>query len=346
MGKPTISDVAREAHVSMSTASLALRGSDKVRADTRERVLAAADRLNFTLSKNASSLASGKTMRVSMLLAPSIDTWFNSKVLQGVYAALHPEGYEVIPYAVSTQEELEDFFTHLRGGKNADAAIVSSIDLHAKQKKVFDSLSMPVIGLNTAEVDKFSASICTDELASMDAAVRFLHSQGHRYLAFVGVPDADLASGSALRVKGFRRSAADLGYTAEDLTCLQSDRDYRYYQPQDAISQIVARLLTSRHRPTGICVETDEFAAQLMQELRRQGVRIPEDMSIIGFDDSPYAPLCDLTTIHQDPLWLGAQAAELTLNLITGIPMEQAHRFQAGSLVLRGSTSRRPQQRA
>ncbi|WP_163198218.1 MULTISPECIES: LacI family DNA-binding transcriptional regulator [Bifidobacterium] len=345
MGRPTIMDVAARAGVSQSTASLALRGSNRVRPATRERVLQAAEELHFTLSRSASSLASGRTMRIFMLVSPALNTWFNGAIMQGAYKALHRHGYDLIPYAVSNDAELSEFFATLRGGKNADGAIVSSFDLNDDFKRLLKTLDIPTIGLNTPTTEGFDASVCIDNIAAMGNAVRFLHSQGHRHLAFVEEPDFEPFSfSSSLRSRGFLDAARQLGYADDDLTVIRGEQTEGYHSPQDAISQIVARLLSAPKRPTGICVETDGFAVTLMQELRRQQLRIPEDCSVIGFDDDTVAAAVELTTIHQDPMTLGRRAAELVLKLIQHEAVESPHRIQETSLVLRNTTGPAPRQ--
>ena len=97
MAKPTIANVAELAGVSQATVSRALRGATNVTEETRIKVQRAADQLNFTLSKSASALASGKTMRVILLVSGKLNEWFNSGVLQGVYEELAPAGYDVTP---------------------------------------------------------------------------------------------------------------------------------------------------------------------------------------------------------------------------------------------------------
>lgn len=108
--KPTIADVAQLAGVSQATVSRALRGVDSVTPTTRQKVLQAAEQLHFTLSKHASSLASGKNMRVMLLTSGKLNQWFNANVLQGIYDVLNPAGYDIAPSYIITQQDAIDFF--------------------------------------------------------------------------------------------------------------------------------------------------------------------------------------------------------------------------------------------
>lgn len=113
MARASISDVAQLAGVSESTVSRALNGKGRVSDHTRQRVTAAADELNFTLSRNASTLATGKTMRVLFLVSGELKAWFNASALQGVYGVLAPEGYDVMPSFIMNGAELQRYFAEL-----------------------------------------------------------------------------------------------------------------------------------------------------------------------------------------------------------------------------------------
>ena len=115
MPRTTIADVAQAAGVSVSTVSRALRGLDRVSPETRERIEQEAKRLHFSFSKSASSLASGKTMRVAVLLPNEISSWFNAHAFEGIYEVMSKAGYDIVPYIVWTQDDLDAFFQNLPG---------------------------------------------------------------------------------------------------------------------------------------------------------------------------------------------------------------------------------------
>ena len=110
----TIHDVAIATGVSDATVSRALRGMNSVRPSTRQLVLDAARRLDFTLSRSASSLASGKTMRVVMLFGCTIASWFNASCIEGALETLEPHGYDLVPVRVCDLEQLHGFSRHSR----------------------------------------------------------------------------------------------------------------------------------------------------------------------------------------------------------------------------------------
>ena len=311
MARSTIQDVAKLAGVSEATVSRALRGLSNVAPATRERVEAAAAELRFTLSKSASSLASGKTHRILLLVSGGLNNWFNSSVLQGAFETLSPEGY----------------------------VIVTSFTLDAAFRAALASLDMPLVGINNPDIEGLDASVRIDDLEGMRQAVQLLHSLGHERLAYIGnliPPDLDYSTD--LRGEGFHKTALELGYDEGNLYISPPDEANQFRPTPEIARRNVAALLAAPQRPTGVCVQTDEMAAHILNELRRQHVRVPEQMSLIGFDDNQLARIQDMTTIHQDPVMLGREASRLVLDLLQGRPVDEPHIIVPTTPVLRGTT--------
>ncbi|OZG62819.1 LacI family transcriptional regulator [Bifidobacterium lemurum] len=342
MERATISDVAQLAGVSQATVSRALRGVAKVSPETRLRVEQAANNLNFTLSKSASALASGKTMRVLLLVSGTLDRWFNSSVLQGAYDVLSPEGYDIIPSFVTNRAQLDHYFAELPKNRNADAIIVSSFTFTTELHDRMAAMGMPVIGLDSPSTDGFDASIAISNADGLKQSVHLLHSLGHRRLAFIRdyVPQ-DMVYSTTTRADCFA-SAIDALDAGLEYTILTAHTHVNTVEPEELAPELASLVLSSPLRPTGLVVETDELAVPLMKELRHQHMRFPEDMSIVGFDDAPISRVVDLTTIHQNPIELGHSAARKALSLMRGETLERSHEVQPTTLVLRDTTGRAP----
>lgn len=341
MRRTTIADVARLAGVSPATVSRALRGSASVTSTTMERVRQAADELSFTLSKNASALASGRTMRIRLLVSGNLKAWFNASVLQGAYTVLAPQGYDIIPSFILGRTERDSFFTRLPSDRNMDGLIVASF--HFSQK-LHDSLNgVPVVGINSPSPDGFDASVSASNEEGIRQAVGLLHSLGHRSIAFVGAtPGSDRFFSTQMRSSYFPQAARDLGYDADHYQVLVMDPGTTATDNTFLAHAIAGQLLASDRHPTGLCVETDELAIALLSELKRQGISIPDDMSIIGFDDAPIAHAADLTTIHQDPESLGGHAAQMLLTLLGAGQFAVGHHTVGTTMTLRRTTSKAP----
>lgn len=343
MARVTLHDVALEAGVSDSTVSRSLRGLDKVDERTRERVREAAQRLRFSFSRNASSLASGKNMRVALLFSDALNTWFDSSVLQGAYEVLFPERYDLIPSTVDTRVRLDDFFDRLPTDGNVDALLVASINLDQRQTDILKRLTIPTVGIDSRTIEGFDASVLEDDQAGICDAVRLLKNLGHQHIAFMGWPEpGDFEFSMKQRVSAFINAAQRLGYEEKDIQHFDLGKLSDYRNKEDALSTAVARILAADPRPTGICVEADGFAVPLMGRLRSLGIRIPEDMSVIGFDDTDVAAAVGLTTIHQDPLEMSRDASRKALALMRGLELEKPHTLMKPTLVVRSTTAHAP----
>ena len=341
MTRTTIADVAKAAGVSVSTVSRALRGLDRVNPETRERVEKEANRLHFSFSKSASSLASGKTMRIAVLLPSEISSWFNSHAFEGIYEVMSKADYDVVPYIVWTQEDLDRFFQNLPGNRNVDAIIEASFDFDEAKKRVLGELTIPVVGMNAPSTHGLDAGVAIDDAAAMSAIVRFLKSLGHKTLAYIGQPvnASPFICSDIVREKGFLDAAKECGYGDDDIIIVPSLTHMDVQNEQDIYSG-VAQLFSAPKQPTGICVSVDAAAVPLLKELRRMGWRVPQDVSVVGFDDDPSASIVDMTTMHQNPTEIGRIAARKTLALLAGETLEEPFSVIPTSLVLRSTTER------
>lgn len=342
MTRTTIADVAKAAGVSVSTVSRALRGLDRVNPETRERVEKETNRLHFSFSKSASSLASGKTMRIAVLLPSEISSWFNSHAFEGIYEVMSKADYDVVPYIVWTQEDLDRFFQNLPGNRNVDAIIEASFDFDEAKKRVLGELTIPVVGMNAPSTHGLDAGVAIDDAAAMSAIVRFLKSLGHKTLAYIGQPvnASPFICSDIVREKGFLDAAKECGYGDDDIIIVPSLTHMDVQNEQDIYSGIVAQLFSAPKQPTGICVSVDAAAVPLLKELRRMGWRVPQDVSVVGFDDDPSASIVDMTTMHQNPTEIGRIAARKTLALLAGETLEEPFSVIPTSLVLRSTTER------
>ena len=136
------------------------------------------------------------------------------------------------------------------------------------------------------------------------------------------------------------RKNVAFGYADEDIIVMPSLSHIDARSEQDIYSGIVAQLLSAPKQPTAICVSVDAVAAPLLKELRRMGWRVPQDVSLVGFDDDDTATALDLTTMHQDPAEIGRIAARKTLALLNGETLDEPFTVIPTSLVLRGTTER------
>jgi DNA-binding LacI/PurR family transcriptional regulator len=340
MPNPTLHDVATQAGVSDSTASRALRGTGRVSSDTRRKVQQAADAMHFSLSRNASALASGRTMRVPLLFIERANTWFNAEILEGCRQILAPQGYDIIPTVTADRSAFDAFFNDLPGNRNADAIIVTSVDLDPAKRRILDELTIPTVGLDSRSPVGFDATVQLDDADGMMQAVRLLHATNATTIGYAGAPDPPgFAFSSQLRREGFIQAANRLGWHDENVLLYDIERTDTYHSLEDIAAATATRIALSGRRPDAVCVETDEFAVALMTQLRRLGIRVPEDIGIIGFDDSSLAPVAGLTTLHHDPVQMGRRCAQQALALMNGQKLDNPYEIMRPTLITRATTA-------
>lgn len=333
-------DVAALAGVSTSTVSRALRNSSLISPSTRERVHQAASALDFAISRSASALASGRVGRVGVLVSGPLNTWFNSTVLESAYRVLREAGQELTIYRTTDTADRTEFFTALPARRNTDALVVASFVLSDAERDRLAELSVPLVYLNQQVPG--SAGVFIDDAGGAAAGTRHLLNLGHRDLAYV----------TTRALAGFTLSAT----RRYDGVC-RAVEQHNGHRPDDPVARptriavdavgsgpevgalAVGQLLSGAGLPTAVVAESDEVAMSLVPALGRAGLRVPTDISVLGFDDNVLAPLFDLTTIAQPVAELGAQAARMALGLVSGSEAEATHRELPTRLVLRGSTA-------
>lgn len=335
-----IDDVARAAGVSTATVSRALSGRGRVSAATRMRVEQAAERLGYVVQASASSLASGRTRSIGVLL-PLLDPWFFSTVLGGIADALARHGYDITLYVLSTDAEARDamFGTFLRR-QRVDAVIAVSIDLTEEESTALAGLGVPVARIGGAHPNLTSLAIDDEAVGAL--ATAHLLQLGHRVIAHIGaLPefDNDFRVPSQRR-RGYERALSQAGISPR--RDLHEASDFTL----DGGAASAHRLLTAPgERPTAIFAASDEMAVGAIVTARELGLRVPEDVSVVGVDGHELGRFFGLTSIDQFPREQGVRAAETVLKLLEPGPTTDAppsHTVLPFELVVRGSTAPPP----
>lgn len=305
-----IDDVARRAGVSATTVSRALSGRGRVSEKTRERVRAVADELGYVASVSAASLATGRTMSIGVLVS-LVDRWFFATVLEGIAAHLAPHGYDLTLYDVTDDpdQRAQLFDVSLRRGR-VDGILALTVTLTDDEIESLWMLDLPVVGLGTPSPQL--PALRVDERAVSRAAVAHLRSLGHRRIAHIGNSKGPGAGFDVptLRHEGFLEAMKDAGVPAPAFV----QTDFTVAGGHRAALE----LLRSTEPPTAIFAASDELAFGAMFAARECGIRVPEELSVIGVDGHEMSALFGLTTIDQFPRAQGEGAADALLALLDG----------------------------
>ena len=306
----SIKDVAREVGMSTATVSRALRGMPRVSEATRRRVLEVAERLDYVASPHAVSLASGQTRAVGVVV-PFVTRWFYGSVVHGAEELLREAGYDLLLYNLAGDPEARHrvFSTHLLR-KRVDAVLVLTLTPTDEEAAALTRLGRPV-AIVGGRVAGWS-SVRIDDVATARTAMGHLLGLGHRRIGYVGGSLENQLDFSAPldRLTGYREAMAEAGLPVDPAWEVAGDFTVR------GGSAAARVLLAQQPRPTAIFAASDEMAIGVVHAARRAGLRVPEDLSVVGIDDHEMAELFELTTVSQPAHEQGRLAARLLLDAI------------------------------
>jgi len=333
----SIEDVARRAGVSIATVSRALRGLPDVATATRDRVLTAAADLNYVASPFAARLASGRTATVG-LVVPFVNRWFFAEVISTVEGELRRAGFDLLLYNLGDIAGRARFFEDMPMRKRVDGVIIASLVLEEPEFAALAELNRPVALLGIERDGLLSAGI--DDVAAARAAVEHLLRLGHTRIGLIGgdTDDPMRFTPPLHRRDGYRDALESAGITPDP------QLEHLGFFTVEGGAAATAELLSRADPPTAIFAESDEMAYGALRVLRDRGLRVPEDVAVVGFDDQPLAELMDLSTVRQP---VAEQALDVTTRLLSVVaeteeelPRPAAVRLPT-ELVLRGSTEGR-----
>ena len=331
--KSSIQDVAQLAHVSISTVSRSFTRPDLVSKATRDKVMKAADELNFSISRSAAALKP-VARYASRPWFPDGSTCGSAHPSSRLNQIFHDEGYDISIYQMSSIEERREFFDMLPVRRNVDAVIVISFDIDANEIDQLKSVNVPIIGINSSlpEERGFSAAVRIDDKQGSELAARHLMTLGHRDIAYIRTNrEVTLHFSVQGRFESFMACCQANGVEPRVLVTDESKNN---------ISKVVTQLLSLDHMPTAIACQEDGIAVPLLFQLERNGFTVPNDISIIGYDDSIYARDLGLTTVRQTPVEMAQEAARMTLDLIEERPLDEPFKTFPAQLIVRSTTAR------
>lgn len=308
---PTIREVADKSGVSTATVSRALRGLPNVAPSTREQVLQVARDLNYSIDPHASRLAAGRTMTIGVVM-PLVDQWFYNKVSTAAEATLVAQGYDVMRYSIASLGNQTDFFRRLSSGRHVDGLIIISMAMTGEDVDLLTCLDSPIVTVET-ETAHFP-SVGVDNVAAARIATRHLINLGHEHIGIIsGLRDDPMRFLTPrLRTEGYHSALRE--QEIEIRPELDAPGNFSLAGGAEAMVE----LLSVRQPPTAVFAFSDEMAIGALKTIRDMNLRVPDDLSVIGFDDHDVAEYVDLTTIHQPVAEYGERAAALLLRLLDG----------------------------
>lgn len=333
MSRARIKDIARYVGVSTATVSRALSDSDLVAEPTRSRIRDAAEQLNYQPNVNARNLRLQKSMAVLMVVR-DVSNPFYLEIFKGVEATARAAGYSVLMGNAENDLERElEYFDMLRAG-HADGMILMTGKLPRDHALLRDGgRGQPIVVALELIEDAPLSHVQIDNEAAARKAVRHLIELGHARIAHLSGPVPEPMS--VLRRQGYRNAMAEAGL--EVPLGYEPIGDFSLRSGQEKCRELFVHDVP----PTAVFCSNDEMAFGLINELRNLGHKVPEDVSVVGFDDlflsEAFHP--SLTTISQPRVEIGERAMSVLLDVMSGRRQEPKIFEMNAELKIRGSTA-------
>lgn len=333
----TIFDVAQASGVSYSTVSRVLNGFEFVKADTRSKVLKAAQKLGYVANVQARSLAGGKSNIIGVLV-PSLDNGYINAVCQGIDKALATAGYDLMLYTTHRKWGKEAQYAHAIAGGLTDGLLlmvplIASENLEATYLDIIQKQNFPYVLIDQTDPAHRSTVVDSDNWQGAFDATQYLIDLGHKRIGFTtGIMAINAAK---QRLAGYKEALQANGTALDKTLIVEAGFSAELgYKAAEA-------LLDLKHRPTAIFASNDLSAFGVMDAIRNKGLKIPEDISVIGFDDIPQASITypKLSTVRQPLEQMGRVAVELLLTQLNKPGTAPQHITLDTTLIKRGSCS-------
>lgn len=327
--RPTIRDVARLAGVSHQTVSRVINRSNDVTPDTRDRVEAAILELGYRPSAIARSMARGET-RTLACISPNLTDYTFASIIEGAEQEARSQGYFLLSSSAGNAQGFAELMEELVGHRRVDGLLI--INPYADERHQLIPPDFPVVFVGAHSRGSAIPSVCLDDEDVARVATRHLLERGHRRIALITGPMIEDCSVD--RRTGFIQSLEQAGVPCEESLVYQGD--------WSASSGRKALLTFAEHSrlPEAVFAQNDRMALGVLHAARELGLRVPEQLAVIGVDDMPLASYFDppLTTMRQDMPRIGREAARLLLERIQNPQSAISHIKLTAELVVRQST--------
>ncbi|WP_352428968.1 LacI family DNA-binding transcriptional regulator [Thermoflexus sp.] len=333
----SIKDIARRAGVSHSTVSRALRGSPLVNPQTAERIRRLAARMGYVPNAAARSLATARTGIVGLVITTLADP-FLAEIVRGVEEVALESGYRLFLATSNADPDRELAAVRALAESRVEGVIVASSRVGELYLPHLEALGVPIVLINNQREGPFLHSVAADSRQGAHLAMAHLLALGHTRIGYITGPPA--ARSNRERLAGYREMLAAAGIDPDPEWIVEGNG-----RPEGG-EWGLQRLLASSRRPTAVFCYNDMTAIGALKAARAAGLRVPEDLSVVGFDDILFAAYTEppLTTVAQPKYEMGRTAMGLLLRLLEG---EQApvHLRLPCRLVERASCAPPPQER-
>jgi len=308
----TIKEIARQAEMSTSTVSLALRNSDRVTRESKKRVLAIAKKLGYRRNYAAAALRTGKSNTIG-IVSSDITQPFSGKMIRAVEQEVSKRNYHFLLFDIRNTGEGDEFYLELYRQRRIDGLLflVSSNDIDDKGIINLMENDIPVV-LTEREVSGADVPcVLIDNFAVAMQATNHLMKCGSKKIVHIAGPDKFFIAEE--RIRGYLAALKNTGINKSVVTA-------QGLGLKDGYQAMLHLLENSNERPDAVFAFNDMLAFGAIKAIRDKGLRVPEDIAIVGFDDIPMASFFEppLTTVHQPVVEMSTVGVEILLNILEG----------------------------
>lgn len=333
--RPTIYDIAREAKVGIGTVSRVFNNHPSVSEETRTRVLKIAKRLDYRPHPYARGLARQRTNSI-LAVIPFFTTFFFLEILQGVQGKLKELDCDLILYGVNHPDQVEESLRRNALRNRVDGVLFFSMTMPDTFADQYLQMNIPVVLVDTYH--KNFDSLTVENSLGAFLATNHLISLGHKHIGMLNANTESLPARE--RLKGFQRALREAGITPDPMYVKKSTSTKLDGFTREAGYELMKEFIAcGSEMPTAIFVSSDIQAVGALAAITEAGLRCPEDVSIVGFDDIEFAGHLGLTTIRQPLTEMGIFAAERLAERMGNLNLQPTHSTFVPSLVVRKSTA-------
>ncbi|QYR19258.1 LacI family transcriptional regulator [Paenibacillus sp. sptzw28] len=319
---PTIKDLAKAAGVSVTTVSRALNGYNDVNEETRKKIKRIAEQMSYRPNAVARSLVMKKTRTIGVILSEinrtGVKDAMSFEILCGINDRASELDYDILLFSSNPKKQLSKSYRDLCKERNVDGAIIFGLRLYSPYlQQVVSDKNFPCVLIDIPLTGKNLGYVSTDNQKGAMAAVDHLLDLGHRHIAMINGHDE--ASVSKERLEGYRAAleARGIDYRPE----LVMNGNFS----EEGGAEAMYRIVLQHPEVTAVFSASDLMVLGALGALERIGRKVPETMSIVGYDDISIASYCSpkLSTVRQDKYEMGYQAAQLLIDMLENRPVSR-----------------------
>lgn len=309
----TIEDIAKEAGVSIATVSRVINKTKPVSTELRDRVYAVIEKNHFKPNRLAQGLITKKTDTIGIIV-PDISNAVFGKLTKGINSVFAEQGYTVVLCESQGDPEKERKLLEILEEKQIEGLLFAGVNVDHTLVECMQRRKYPtvLVAQETSESEEALHTVIHDNTTAMYDAVKFFLDNGHRRIAYLGGPANDFSSGRK-RVSGYEKALREAGIEIKESYIVQGDFSFEAgYQGMKKIHEENGRL------PTAVVAGSDMLAVGAIRYLDNLGVRVPDDVSVMGFDDLEFAAYIrpELSTVKISYYDEGVRAAEMLKQLM------------------------------